>query len=227
MSYSDVIRELGYPAKTSLRNWYEEYIKTNDLHTKYIRKYKYSLEEKQLAVNYYLEHGKSVSRTVKKLGYPSRPELDKWISEIAPDQKRYCNSGGAVVKYTREQKEQAVISLCSRSKPAKEIAAEIGTTRENLYNWKRQLLEKDRVYTMTINNKTPSKSENTQSIESEVSELRTEKDNLAKQVVEMQKKLYRLKIEHDIYEKATEILKKDQGISIQINVNRLRKLFSN
>ena len=215
MSYSDVIHELGYPAKTSLHNWYEEYKKTNDLHTEYIRKYKYSLEEKQVAVSYYLEHGKSVSRTVKKLGYPCRPQLDKWISEIAPDQKRYCNSGGAVVKYSREQKEQAVISLCSRSKPAKEIATEIGTTRENLYNWKRQLLEKDRVQTMTSNNKTPNKSENTQSIELEVSELRTKKDNLAKQVVEMQKELYRLKIERDIYEKAAEIIKKNQGISIQ------------
>jgi len=227
MSYSDVIHELGYPAKTSLHNWYEEYKKTNDLHTKFIRKYKYSLEEKQVAVNYYLEHGKSSSRTVKKLGYPSRPELDKWISEIAPDQKRYCNSGGTVIEYTREQKEQAVISLCSRSKPAKEIATEIGTTRENLYNWKRQLLEKDRVQIMTSNNKTPNKSENTQSIESEVPELRTEKDNLVKQVVELQKELYRLKIERDIYEKAAEIIKKGQGISIQTLTNREKAIVIN
>ncbi len=54
---------------------------------------------------------------------------------------KHCRSGGAVVKYTREQKEQAVISLCSRSKSAKEVAAKHGTTRENLYNWKRQFLK--------------------------------------------------------------------------------------
>jgi putative transposase len=31
--------------------------------------------------------------------------------------------------------------LCSRSKPAKEVADEIGVSREVLYNWKRQLLK--------------------------------------------------------------------------------------
>jgi len=77
MSYSHVIRELGYPSKESLRNWYKEYIKNGDLHSEYIRKDMYSEEEKLDAVNYYIEHVKSISRTVKKLGYPSRPILDK------------------------------------------------------------------------------------------------------------------------------------------------------
>ena len=226
MSYSDVIRELGYPSKNSLRNWYEEYKNSNDLHSSYIRKYKYSSEEKQVAVTYYLEHGKSVSRTVRKLGYPSRPELDKWIAEIAPDQKKHCRSGGAVVKYTREQKEQAVISLCSRSKSAKEVAAKHGTTRENLYNWKRQLLKEGCVRSMT-NNKAQNKSKNTQSIESEVSELNAEKDNLAQQVADLQKEVQRLKIERDIYEKAAEIIKKDQGINLQFLTNREKAIIIN
>ena len=141
MSYSTVIRELGYPSKKSLWNWYNEYSHNGDLHQNFIKQSKFTAEEKQKAVDYYLEHGKCVSRTVKKLGYPSRPMLDKWITELAPDRKRHCRSGRAVVKYTLEQKEQAVISLCSHSKPAKEVAAEYGTTRENLYNWKRLLLK--------------------------------------------------------------------------------------
>lgn len=225
MSYADVIRELGYPTNRSLRNWYEEYKANENLHTSYIRTYKYSLEEKHTAVNYYLEHGKSVSRTVKKLGYPSRPELNNWIAEIAPDQKKHCRSGGAVVKYTREQKEQAVISLCSRSKAAKEIAAEHGTTRENLYNWKRQLLEEERVHSMS--NEKSNKTINTHSIEAEVSELRSEKDNLSSQVAELQKEVRRLKIERDIYEKAAEIIKKDQGINLQTLTNREKAIIIN
>lgn len=60
MSYADVIRELGYPSKTALNNWYNEYKNSNNLHANYNRKYKYSMEQKQEAVNYYLEHGKSV-----------------------------------------------------------------------------------------------------------------------------------------------------------------------
>ncbi|MGI6728208.1 MAG: IS3 family transposase [Anaerovoracaceae bacterium] len=227
ISYADVIRELGYPSKKSLRNWYHEYKGSNDLHSNYNRKDKYSLEEKQVAVDYYLEHGKSISRTVRKLGYPSRPKLDKWISELAPEEKRHCCSGGTIVKYTREQKEQAVISLCSRSKSAKEVAAEYGTTRENLYKWKHQLLKEECVRSMTSNNKEPNKSKNTQSIESEVSELRAEKDNLAQQVVDLQKEVQRLKIECDIYEKATEIIKKDQGINLQFLTNREKAIIIN
>lgn len=225
MSYADAICELGYPSKNTLRNWYNEYKSSNNLHTSYNRKNKYSPEQKQLAVSYYLEHGKSVSRTVRKLGYPSRPVLEKWISELIPDKKRHCRSGGAVVKYTREQKEHAVISLCSRCKPAKEVAAEIGTTRENLYKWKRQLLKEERAYSMS--NKKSSKTITTHSIEAEVSELRAEKDNLSSQVTELQKEVHRLKIERDIYEKAAEIIKKDQGINLRTLTNREKTMIIN
>lgn len=86
LSYSTVIRELGYPSKGSLRNWYYEYKKEGELHRSFVKKTKYSEEEKQIAVGYYIEHGKCVSRTVKKLGYPSRPILNKWILELKPEE---------------------------------------------------------------------------------------------------------------------------------------------
>jgi putative transposase len=207
MSYSTVICELGYPSKEALWNWYNEYSQNGDLHQNYIKQPNYSEEEKQRAVNYYLEHGRSVSRTVKKLGYPSRPVLDKWILEIAPEKKRHCSSGGSIVKYTREQKEQAVISLCSRSKPAKEVAVDHGTKRETLYNWKRQILKEGRVHLMNKNKS--DKLKDTCSIEEEVSEFRAVKDELSFRVNELQKEVHRLKIERDIYEKAAEIIKKD------------------
>lgn len=197
MSYSTVIRELGYPSKETLWNWYNEYSQNGDLYQNYIKQPKFSEEEKQRAVNYYLEHGRSVSRTAKKLGYPSRPVLDKWILELAPGKKRHCSSGGTIVKYTREQKEQAVISLCSRSKPAKEVAVEHGTTRETLYNWKRQILKEGRVHLMNKNKS--DKLKDTCSIEEEVSELRAVKDELSSKVNELQKEVHRLKIERDIY----------------------------
>ena len=53
----------------------------------YSKKSKCSFEEKQKAVNYYIEHGKNIRRTVRILGYPSRTLLDKWIREIAPSEK--------------------------------------------------------------------------------------------------------------------------------------------
>lgn len=48
------MRELGYPSRMALHNWYNEYKGSNNLHTNYNRKYKYSPEQKQVAVNYLL-----------------------------------------------------------------------------------------------------------------------------------------------------------------------------
>ena len=87
ISYATVLRELGYPSRESLVSWYKEYVQNGDLHQDYIKKDKFTEEQKKEAVNYYLEHGKCVRRTCQKLGYPSRPVLDKWIAELAPSQK--------------------------------------------------------------------------------------------------------------------------------------------
>jgi len=67
MSYAGVIRELGYPTRTALTGWYKEYAKDNDLHERFVKKPIFNIEERQKAVNYYLEHGKCVSRTVRIL----------------------------------------------------------------------------------------------------------------------------------------------------------------
>jgi len=218
MSYSTVIRELGYPSKESLRNWYYEYRKEGELHRDLVRNTKYSEEQKQIAVDYYIEHGKCVSGTVKKLGYPSRPMLDKWILELKPEEKKHCRCGGYNVKYTREQKEEAVISLCTRNKPAKEVAAEYGTTRENLYNWKRQLLQEECVHSM--DKKDHNKPKKTKAIAAKITKLEEQKDDLSLRVIELRTEVHRFKIERDIYEKAAEIIKKDRGINIKTLTNR-------
>jgi putative transposase len=79
---------------------------------------------------------------MRKLGYSCRLTLEKWILELAPDEKKYCCSNVSKVKYTREQKEQAVISLCSRCTSSKEAAAEHGTTREYFFFGKTSFLKR-------------------------------------------------------------------------------------
>lgn len=161
------------PSKDSLRDWYKEYALKGDLHRDFIKEPKYTEEEKQRAINYYLEHGKCVSRTVKKLGYPCRPTLNKWILELASGEKKHCRQGGKTIKNTRNQKEQAVIALCSRNKPAKEVAAEHNITRGTLYGWRNQLLREERVSYME--KKRHPKPKDARPAEAEVSELRAEK----------------------------------------------------
>ena len=211
MSYSTVIHELGYPDSKSLRGWYREYKATWKLHNDYNKKSKYTPEQKRIAVDYYLEHGKCINPTCKKLGYPNRPELDKWIADLAPRQKKCCRSTSSNVKYTQEQKEQAVIVLCSRTKTAKEVAAEYGVTRANLYNWKRAILGAGDTPQMKASVSDPKQSQ---------TELLTENAKLVKERDKLLQEVHQLQLEKDILEKAAEIIKKGRGITLDSLRNR-------
>lgn len=71
-SAADTIAELGYPNRNTLRNWWKEYqIGGDEFLERGHRRSKYSDEEKQDAVDYYLEHGKSLARTIRAMGYVS------------------------------------------------------------------------------------------------------------------------------------------------------------
>ncbi|MDD4834532.1 MAG: IS3 family transposase [Lutispora sp.] len=225
LSYATVIRELEYPSRRALRNWYYEYLQNGDLSKEYVKKPKFSEEEKEIAVRYYLEHGKNISKTVKKLGYPSRPVLDKWILEIASDKKKHCNAGGSNIRYTREQKEEAVISLYSRTKPAREVADDHGVTRVSLYKWKEELLKGERVNSMSKSKSDAHKKDNT--MDNERKDSQEVKEELLLQIEKLKKEVNRFKMERDIYEKAAEIIKKDQGINIQILTNNEKAIIIN
>ncbi|MCI6675789.1 MAG: helix-turn-helix domain containing protein [Clostridiales bacterium] len=53
-SWSATIRMLGYPSVGTLRQWVSEYTSTGFLRDKITRKPKYSEEQIQIAVDYYL-----------------------------------------------------------------------------------------------------------------------------------------------------------------------------
>ena len=85
------VRKLGYPDATNLKHWYRVYSEHNDLHTGKKKYSKYSDDEKRDAVDYYFENNQNALKTVKDLGYPSRPLLLSWIDELYPeDEKRRC-----------------------------------------------------------------------------------------------------------------------------------------
>ena len=80
---------------------------------------------------------------------------------------------------------------------------------------------------MNYNYKKTKKPRNTQSIKSEYLDLNVEKANLTQQVTDLQKEVHRLKIERDIYEKAGEIIKKDQDINLNFFTNREKTVIIN
>ena len=55
-------RQLGYPTKNSLKKWYQEFLERGDLHVAYARsKQKYSVEQKDIAIEHYMNHGRCLS----------------------------------------------------------------------------------------------------------------------------------------------------------------------
>lgn len=70
-SYADTIAELGYPTRAALRIWWNEYKRTGEVPvSKFATNPRYTEEMKASAVEHYLEHGKSLARTMRALGYP-------------------------------------------------------------------------------------------------------------------------------------------------------------
>lgn len=102
-----VRHELGYPSKSCLNKWYNKYIKTGDLQkTGKDRNSKYTQEQRQAAIDYYLTHGKSVKRTILALGYPGKSTLCEWLNADVPDESRkwFCKKNSSIVRCSQEQK---------------------------------------------------------------------------------------------------------------------------
>ena len=98
-SIERTVKDLDYPSESQLRYW----ILCDSSETKDVNK-KYTDEQKRIAIQYYLENGKSLAATIRKLGYPSANQLREWlIQEHALDIK-----DKAYAQYTEEQIKVAI-----------------------------------------------------------------------------------------------------------------------
>ncbi len=200
-----VLQELGYPSKNALKQWYREYIKNDGLHEKHGRQSKYTATQRSAAVEYYLEHGRSISRTIKALGYPHRETLREWLNELASNERGVCVKNHAMIKYTYDQKKEAVLELCSRDGSATTVAETYGVSRGGLYKWKKELLGAEGISSMKRKGKPT---------------LPDDKDTLESEIKSLKKQIYQLQMEHDLLEKAADILKKGQGINLRTLTNK-------
>ena len=136
---ADVIHELGYPSKGALLSWYADRLeeeRTGVPSGRGERYRRYTDEQKQAAVDHYLEYGRRLSRTMRMLGYPKSKELlMAWIDELAPGQRKLRH--GPVPE---ELKREAVVAVASGRLKSREAAAELGVEASVVRNWKRQML---------------------------------------------------------------------------------------
>jgi putative transposase len=91
LNMASVIRELGYPSRQMLYNWYREFVANGALRKDdQLCHSKYNETQRRCAVQYYLDHGQSISRTIKALGYPGRTVLRTWTEETLLSSGTHC-----------------------------------------------------------------------------------------------------------------------------------------
>ena len=207
------ISQLGYPTKNSLISWYREYEQGRDLQVGYTRSMsKYSDEQRQVAVQHYLDHDRCVASTMTALGYPCRETLTVWIDELHSKLRQRVVGRAPNVQHSLELKNAAVIDLCTRKTSAQEIAQKLAVCRPTLYKWKNQLLGREAPASM----KPPKDSDSAPD--------KTQLTDLQQQVDLLQRNIRRLQLEHDLLKKANELLKKGLGVAPQLLSNREKTL---
>lgn len=137
------LHQLGHPTKNALKRWHREY-ERGDLPEGYVRRKPwYSAEQKAAAVEHYRSHGRCLTHTRKALGYPCHATLSEWINQHEPGGWRRVVGKAVAPPRTESQKQAAVINLCSRQESARQVAQEVGVSRQTLYKWKDQRLDRE------------------------------------------------------------------------------------
>ncbi|MEO8014159.1 MAG: IS3 family transposase [Polaromonas sp.] len=200
------IRQLGYPTKNALKSWHREYEQGHDLPVGYARsKPKYSNEQKKVAAQHYLDHGRCLVGTLTALGYPCRDTLAAWVEDLYPQTKHPVVGKARSALRSQALKQAAVIELCIRQTSAQAIAQKLAVSRGTLYKWKNQLLGREALASMKPNNDPPPDPERTE---------------LEQQVQSLQRDIRKLQLEHDLLKKANELLKKGLGVDLPLLSNQ-------
>lgn len=199
---ADTIAELGYPSRVTLRNWWKEYqISGDEFLERGHRRPKYSDEEKRGAVDHYLEHGKSLARTIRAMGYPSREMLGNWVDELAPGQREYRGPDPKKSVLPIEMKVRAVAELEARSGSAAEVAGRYGVSRAVPYVWRRGILGR--------NGGAPE--EKGAPVGGRYDELPDDVEELEKMHSDLKAQVRKLQLEIDVRQATLEILKKTRA----------------
>lgn len=110
-SWTRVINELGYPSVGALREWVNKYNTKGELVEKPTRSRKYSDVQINYAVNYYVEHGRYMSKTLRDLGYPNKTYLKQWLIERVSDFHYTCRTSNSMIQLPQQEKKQTTIEL--------------------------------------------------------------------------------------------------------------------
>ena len=207
------VRELGYPSVPGLIKWYRQQKQDDIVKPKRII-HRYSDEEKEKAIELYFKNSCNLKKTVRELGYGSQTGVLQWLRESCPDKVSKPYSRGYRPDVPEEVKQKAVLELVSGMYTQVQICDKYQISRSTLYSWQVKYIGKGSTTLKTDKIKT------SDDYQSEINELRRQKEIVEKELEQAKKQLYKAQLEKDVYEKAAEILKKGMGCSLNDLTNR-------
>ena len=154
--YSKVVNELGYPCVKTLQRWVIEYNDNGFLHKKHkssnrkSSKPKFSEDMILAAINHFNATGKTLSHTMKELGYPSRNVLKKWLIKRDKNYKpkTYCFNNKSLVKLEHKEKVKIVKDALTSGVKITKVAKVNDVCAKTAYTSIKQLLTNNGVYYM-------------------------------------------------------------------------------
>lgn len=180
----------------------------------------YSKKQIKKALELY-QQCKSVSETVRILGYPSREYLYKWIkNENIPKKERkklpiIINSSKHPRNPPIKIKLDAMKRCFELGESVKYVAEDIGYTRATIYQWRKKYLLKGKIALM--NRKDLIKRE----------KLLEGKETSISELENLKKKIFSMQLEIDILKETIDVLKKDQGINLKRLTNKEKVMMVN
>lgn len=117
------IREQGYPSKNTLRCWYREYERGQELPIGSApRPPKFSEDQKQVALEHYGSNGRCISWTMRALGYSGRAILTAWVRAAFPETKTVSGMTCGRGEHSATVKQAAVVGLYCREESAEALS---------------------------------------------------------------------------------------------------------
>ncbi|MDY4060348.1 IS3 family transposase [Anaerovoracaceae bacterium SGI.195] len=175
----------------------------------------YSEEQRRKALRTY-HRIKSVTDTVRQLGYPSREHLYTWIrNEGKPKEKRKKINLKNTTDHPRnppsEFKLEVVRRCFENGESVKLVSDEVGYSRAGIYMWRRRYLQGGAASLMNTKN---IKLEKLPDIDEKIS---------SEEVESLRKQMYELQLEVDILKETINVIKKDPGVDWK-NLKNMEKV---
>ena len=176
----------------------------------------YSQEQKEKAIQLY-DQTKSVTETIRILGYPTRRNLYTWISEknsppkVRKDYPIIDNPPEHPRNPSLDVKLDAIHRCFQLGENIKYVSEDIGYSRTSIYQWRKRYLKEGTLGLMNNKNVTPGKLE-------EETVIGT--DSSPNEIEQLKSKMQDMQLEIDILKETINVLKKDPDIDLSALSNR-------